>query len=163
MREKTERNIEIWRRYCGGETQASIARDMGISIQAISEICVRERTRLKARNKDEFRQELAAQLDYLRAQMAALVDHEPAPMYRGNEPVRRPKRSVLDAGRIPDPDDPADWDYVEDHSGRIAAADTLLRVHQRLSRLLGIDAPAEVQTTGTIRYVIEGVDIEKLT
>lgn len=142
---EVERNAEIWRRFCAGERQAAIAKSYGISQQTVSEICQRKRIALGPIDRDKKRQELASQLDYLRAQMAELVEREPAPMYRGAEPVR---------------DD--DGNVVEDHSGRIAATDALLRVQARAAKLLGLDAPDKVETAATVRYVVDNVDLDEL-
>lgn len=57
-------------------------------------------------------------------------------------------------GQMPEP--------LIDDGPALAAVDRLVRIEQRMAALLGIDAPQRVETTGTINYVIEGVDLSKL-
>lgn len=46
--------------------------------------------------------------------------------------------------------------------GDVKAVDAVLRVMERRARLLGLDAPAKIDQRSTVRYVIEGVDLEAL-
>jgi hypothetical protein len=44
----------------------------------------------------------------------------------------------------------------------LEAIDRLLRIAERRATLLGLDAPTKISTDGQVRYIIEGVDLDKL-
>ena len=44
----------------------------------------------------------------------------------------------------------------------LKAVQTLLKVAERRAKLLGLDAPTKIEQGGTVKYVIEGVDLGKL-
>lgn len=147
---RRSRDEEIWRRYACGSTLETLAREFGLAISTVGSIVEAARQKY-VWSKDGKRQELAQQLDWLREEMTALVDAEPAPMFRGTEPVvdRDEKGEIVKR--------------YEDHSGRVNAAETLLRIQARMAKMLGLDAAEVVDQTTTVRYSFEGVDTEELT
>lgn len=50
-----------------------------------------------------------------------------------------------------------------DDEGAIKAAAQLVRIGERLAKLQGMDAPVKVESDGTVRYEIVGVDPAQLT
>lgn len=50
-----------------------------------------------------------------------------------------------------------------DDSPVLAAIDRLVRISESIRKLKGLDAPTKVETTGTVRYEIVGVDPQDLT
>lgn len=58
---------------------------------------------------------------------------------------------------------PGTGSRLTDAGPKLAAIDRLLRIGQQRARLLGLEAPQLLETGGVVRYVIEGVDLTKLT
>lgn len=46
--------------------------------------------------------------------------------------------------------------------GDVAAINTFVRVQERLAKLLGLDAPSQLQQSLQVHYTVEGVDLEGL-
>lgn len=149
--ERRKRDAEIWRLYAAGWTLVRLGEKFGLAISRISEIITRERGKYSIIDKALKREELNAQLDDLRASAQELVDAEPAPMFRGTEPVvdRDEHGEIVKR--------------YEDHSGRLAAMRALVDIQARQAKMLGVDAPDKLETTGTVRYTVEGVDVGDLT
>jgi hypothetical protein len=139
------RDGDIWQAYIRGTTQPALAKRHGISQQRISQIIAEARAAVTVEQKED---QIARSLDLigeLRRQMMALVDAVPIPAYSNGRPV-------LDAN----------GHGVDDHSGRLAAVDRVIKLEERAAKLLGLDAPAKVQSEGTVRYSIDGVNPEDL-
>lgn len=51
---------------------------------------------------------------------------------------------------------------LRDDGPTLAALDRLVKIHERRAKLLGLDAPARVDTTGIVTFQIEGVDLDQL-
>ncbi|HZO70041.1 MAG TPA: hypothetical protein VFB74_34025 [Kribbellaceae bacterium] len=148
--ERKRRDAEIWRLYAAGWTLVRLGERFDLAHSRVSEIITRERGRFSILDKALKREELAAQLDDLRSAAQELVDAEPAPMFRGAEP-------------IVDRDD--DGEVVKryyDHGGRLEAMKTVVAIQAREAKMLGLDAPDQIQTDSTVKYVVEGVDMEDL-
>jgi len=52
---------------------------------------------------------------------------------------------------------------LRDDGPTLAALDRVLKIADRRAALLGLDAPKKIETDGSVRYVIEGIDLGKLT
>ena len=146
---RAERDAEIWRLVCDGHPRPDVAVRFGVSLSRVDQICQRHQGAYVF-DKIAKRAELAEQLDRLRAAASELVDAEPAPMFRGAEP-------------IVDRDD--DGEVVKryyDHGGRLEAMKTVVAIQAREAKMLGLDAPDQIQTDSTVKYVVEGVDMEDL-
>jgi hypothetical protein len=83
--------------------------------------------------------------------------------------VMRTRHLTVSHGRVikvPDPDAPPDDPDREvpllDDGPVLQAVDRLLKIAQRRSALLGLDAPTKIQTDGTVKYTVEGIDVEAL-
>lgn len=148
--ERKRRDAEIWRLYAAGSTMEKLAARFDLAVSRISEIITRERGKYGRQSRDERREELTAQLDELREAMQELLDAEPVPLFRGTEPVveRDENGNVVKT-------------FV-DHSARVTAAKTIVDIQARMAKMLGLDAPEQVDSNTTVRYVIEGVDTGEL-
>jgi len=51
---------------------------------------------------------------------------------------------------------------LRDSGPVLAAVDRLNRISERRAKLLGLDSPVKVEQGGSVRYVVEGVDMEAL-
>jgi hypothetical protein len=52
---------------------------------------------------------------------------------------------------------------IDDPDQVLKGVDRLVKIAQRRASLLGLDAPAKVETSGTVRYTVAGVDMSKLS
>jgi hypothetical protein len=142
------RNGDIWRDYIRGATQEALAEKYKLSRTRISQIITQVRDAIPERTRTELIQREVEFLDRLSAEVMELWDMRPVPVTAGK---------YGDVVRDPETGSP-----VWDHGGRLRALETALGVRKRMADLLGLNAPAKVQSDGTVRYVIEGVDLSKL-
>ena len=59
--------------------------------------------------------------------------------------------------------DPEDGEVVRDYALRGSALNLVIKAETELRKLLGLDAATKVESTATVRYVLEGVDTSDLT
>jgi len=59
--------------------------------------------------------------------------------------------------------DPEDGEVVRDYALRGNALNLVIKAEKELRALLGLDAATKVESTATVRYVLEGVDTSDLT
>jgi hypothetical protein len=52
---------------------------------------------------------------------------------------------------------------LRDDGPTLAALDRVIKIADRRAALLGLDAPQKIQSGGTVRYEISGVDLSKIT
>lgn len=142
------RNGDIWRDYIRGATQEALAEKYDLSRTRISQIITQVRDSIPERTRTELIQREVEFLDRLCAEVMELWDMRPTPVTAGKDGdvVRDPETGLA----------------VYDHSGRLRALETALGVRRRMADLLGLNAPSKVQSDGTVRYVIEGVDLSKM-
>lgn len=138
----SDREREIWSMKCRGMRGEDIAARMGISQQRVSQIVTRMRARYPLADRAVKRQELSERLDELRV-VAAEIVHRPLPPATSNGVV------IID---------PRDGSVVEDVSGRLTAVTVETKLMERQSKLLGLDAPAQMETAQQITYTIKGAD-----
>lgn len=98
---------------------------------------------------DEMRQETLELYAEMNRRALEMVDLIPAPLVAGK-----------DGDLVVDPDT---GEYVRDYSGRIKALDFALKVSAERRKLMGLDAAQKVETTGSVRFELVGVDPEDLT
>lgn len=127
---QTGRNGQVWVAFIAGETQESIAERFGISQQRVSQIIADCRASVPAVTREEYVQEAAELLRRLRRGAMELVDADPIPAYSNGRPI------TLDDGSI-----------AQDHSGRLAGMQMVLRVEERAAKLLGLDAATRMEHT----------------
>lgn len=127
------RNGAIWRDYCAGRTQEALAREYGITQGRVSQIIKTVRDSLPDETREEEIQRSLEMLHDLRAGALEIWRMAPAPVFVGKEG---------------DPaQDPDTGEWVRDHSGRLRALETAVKVDERISRLLGLDAAAKVDVS----------------
>ena len=90
-------------------------------------------------------------------------------MLRAVQTVLEAEHVVVSQGRVVrrrtgevDDDGEPIYEDVPDYAPVMAAVDRLLKIQERRSRLLGLDAPVKAQTATSITYEIAGVDLEAL-
>ena len=83
-----------------------------------------------------------------------LAEMEGAPATAGKDGEILYDPSVRDADGKPA--------MVRDYSGRIAALKLALEADRERRKLLGLDAASKIESTATVRYVLEGINPEDL-
>ena len=81
-------------------------------------------------------------------------------MYRKIEQILEADHIVVQHGKVVYDET---GEPLPDHDPRMRAVATLLKIQERRSKLLGLDAASKMQLEGGVRYEIVGVDINKLT
>lgn len=81
-------------------------------------------------------------------------------MYREIEEVLTRDHIVVQHGKVVYQ---STGEPLADHDPKMRAVATLLKIQERRSRLLGLDAAQKTQVSGGVRYEIVGVDMNRLT
>jgi hypothetical protein len=124
------RNGKVWRAYVRGDTQETIAARHNITRGRVSQILTEIRQSIPPEDRATLVLRETEFLDNLRRIALDLVEAGPTPAYSNGKPI------LMEDGLI-----------AEDHSGRLAAFDRAVKVHERLCKLLGLDAPKESNVT----------------
>jgi hypothetical protein len=143
------RDVEIYEKRTRGATLALLAEEYGLDASSISRICTETRRSLPDRSRDELVKISFDQLEFLRDEVFKLASKEGAPVTAGQ------RGDVLI--------DPDTGETVRDYSLRVKALHEAHLLILSKNKMLGLDAPAEVKTSGSVRYEIVGVDPEALT
>jgi DNA-binding transcriptional regulator LsrR (DeoR family) len=125
------RNGLIWRDYCAGRTQEWLAAEYGLSQPRVSGIIREVRDNLVQETREQEIQRSLDMLAELRAGALEVYRMAPAPVFVGKDG---------DVARDPENDDA----IVRDHTGRLRALETAVKVDERISRLLGLDAATKM-------------------
>lgn len=130
------RNGLIWRDYCGGATQAHLAARYGLSQARVSEIISQVRDSIPEEDRAEEIRRSLEMLRELRDGALEVYRMAPAPVFVGKDGTvaRDPER------RDKDPE----GEVVRDHTGRLRALETAVKVDQRIAQLLGLDAATKM-------------------
>lgn len=120
------RNGVIWRDYCAGRTQESLAAEHSISQARVSQIIRQVRDSIPEETREEEVQRSLEMLRELRAGALEVWHMRAAPVTAGK-----------DGFVLLDPEDQA---VVRDHTGRLRALETALKVDQMIANRLGLDA-----------------------
>lgn len=128
-----DRNEEIYRRYCKGETQPALGRAFGLSQPQISLIIKNIREAAGPVDLEARRAAMLAQLDEGRRLAWELAAMEGAPVTAGKD-----GRVVVD---------PETKQPVRDYGGRVNALKLMTTLMERETRLLGLDAPVRADLT----------------
>lgn len=122
----TDRNGLIWRDYCAGRTQAWLAKEYGLSQARVSQIISQVRDGIPEERREEMVERSLELLRDLQAGAVEIYRMAPAPVF---------------VGKDGDPAiDPDSGEYVRDHSGRLRALETAVKVNESVRKLLGLDA-----------------------
>ena len=122
------RNGAIWADYCAGYTQDHLAERYGLSQTRISEIIAAVRASIPPTDLDEARQR---HLDGVAELQRAAVELARAPL----APAYSNGRMMVDENGAP----------IRDVGARLSALKVATGITERVSKLLGTDAPAKVQ------------------
>lgn len=124
------RNGAIWRGYCNGKTQEALAEEHGLSQQRISQIIAAIQASIPEVDKAKAFQRELDFLDTLRGMSMEIANMPAAPVTAGK-----------DGDIVRDPETGA---VVRDYSGKLAAMDRAVKMHERYAKLLGLEAPTKV-------------------
>ena len=144
------RSQEIYNRWAiWGETQQQIGEKFGLTQARVSQIIKAWRGR-----NPEVREDLAAQsiamLKELRQRQFALAEQ-----IKTGAPVAVGK----DGNKLYEDDGTP----VRDYSGYLKALAEVRATDAQIAKRMGLDAPDRLETSQTVRYVIEGVDGDALS
>ncbi len=124
------RNGRWWREYCAGRTMESLAEEAGVSVPAVSTAIKAVRDSIPQTTREEEIQRSLEMLHKLRAGAVEIYEMAPAPVFVGKDGV-----PALD---------PETGTYVRDHTGRLRALETAVKVDESVRKLLGLDAARAV-------------------
>lgn len=154
-RRNPERDADIWRRWCNFENMREIGKRYNISHQRVHEIINTFRAEFPEINKAAMVVREVEFLEKVRAEQLRIAAKPPAPATADGAILRDPRRT-------PDGDPESNDAIVDDYSGQLAALGSAVQASAALRRLLGMDSPVRVDSTQTIRYTIDGVDMDGL-
>lgn len=137
------RNGDIWRGYLDGVSQEALATQHGVSQQRISQIIAEVRASIPAPVIADIMQDEAERVAALYAETMKIM--------RARHPVVSLQRAEVVTL--------ADGTPLEDAGPKLAAINTALRIHERVAKALGTDAATKVDTTATVKYTYEGVNV----
>lgn len=124
-----------------GMSQPAIAEKHGISQPRVSKILAEARKQTDSITVEEERTALRQRIGAYRASLAELVDMKGAPVTAGKD-----GNVVLD---------PEGGEVVRDYGTRVAALGQMVRLDERLAKLMGLDEPAKVKTDVTVTGAAE--------
>lgn len=140
------RNGKIWADYIAGRNQEWLADKYALSQQRVSQILTDVRASMQVESKDEWRQRLLDAALLVHAELLGIVLSPPPPVFQAGEILTD-----------------ADGEVVRDYSAKMSATSHMAKYQERMSRLLGLDAPVSVEQVGDLKVTIESVDLDKLT
>lgn len=121
------RDGSIYRAWIMGTTQEELAERHGIHQTRVSQIIRAVQAAIPPEDVAERRQRVLDVLNVVGQEMAAIMDTPPAQAYSNGRPMENP-----------------DGSPILDYSTRMAAADRLVKLTERQSKLLGLDAAQQV-------------------
>lgn len=124
-----------------GMSQPAIAEKHGLTQARISQILSAARKETNSITVEEERTALRQRINAYRATLADLVDMNGAPVTAGK-----------DGAIVRDPEDDS---VVRDYGTRVAALGQMVRLDERLAKLMGLDEPAKVKTDVTVTGAVE--------
>lgn len=145
-----ERAEEIYQRWAiWGDTQAKIAKAYGITQGRVSQIVTAWRE-AHPQVRTDLAEQSISMLKELRRRQFALAEQ-----IKDGAPVAVGK----DGNKLYEDDGTP----VRDYSGYLKALAEVRATDAQIAKRMGLDAPDRLETTQTVRYVIEGVDDAHLT
>lgn len=161
------RNGAIWQAHLDGATQESLAEQFGLSQSAISKILLKVRDSIPAPVIDDIRKTSADRIAVLYAETMKIMraPHPLVSVQRGTvifAPVT--EDGTLGANELDEDGQPIGARYVplEDDGPKLAAIAMALRIEERVAKAHGTDAATKVETSGTVKFEIVGVDVDQI-
>jgi hypothetical protein len=142
------RRLEAWTLYCKGWSQQRIAEHQGIPQQTVSLDLKAYRESTTPEERGEVRGRHLEQIRTMQEELFELAEKRPAPVTAGKDG---------DIVRDPETGEPV-WDYAL----RLAAFDRILKTQDRESKLLGLDAPTQSESTVNATVTARPAELEKL-
>lgn len=127
------RNGLIWAAHVRGATQEAIAQEHGLSQARVSQIITQVRDSVPPAERAAVVLRELDFVDQMRRAALDVFDLPPKPAYSNG-------RMMVDENGLP----------IPDHSARLAAFDRAMKAHERLSKLLGLDAAAKSEVSVTV-------------
>lgn len=127
------RNGRIWQGFLSGKTQDALAEEFGLSQARVSQIISEVRAGIGETKKEELFQREMDFIDSLRTQAMELVTAPLPPAFS-----QKGYPLVDENGQV-----------VRDASGRLNAMKMAVALHERVSKLTGLDAPVKADLTIT--------------
>lgn len=143
-----ERDAEIYIRFVRGERQMRLADEFGVSPARISQIISEQRDRIPAEDRISMVKDSIELQRLVRKQALDIADLPGAPVAVGKD------------GQILY--DPVTKDVVRDYKTQLAALALAAQTDNDLAKRLGLNAPNQVESTSTVHYKLDGVDLEDL-
>jgi hypothetical protein len=143
---KPERDQEIWERYSAVGSQASVAREYGLTQAAVSKAVQRHRATIPPEVREEKQRDELAFHERARDEIVAIARLKPGPVVAGKDgqPVH----------------DPITGDVVWDYTGQLTAWRTAMQVSAHIARLGGLEAPTRLDITATEQAATEQAAVE---
>jgi hypothetical protein len=141
------RDGDVWQAHLDGITQDKIARMFGISQPRVSRILAAVRESIPPVVLDDIRQTAADQIAVLYAETIGIM--------RAEHPLVSVQRGTIIV-------DPETGQRLMDDGPKLAAIGMAMRIQERVAKAYGTDAPAKVETTGTVKFILEGVDVDAI-
>lgn len=146
----TEREAEVYELTVVNRlSQLKIAERLGISQPRVSQILSEARAKLPAPDLAAIRAAALAMHERVQREALALAEMEGAPVTAGKD------------GTVVY--DPITGLVVRDYAGRVNALRLALAADQEIRKLMGADAASKVESTATVKYILEGIDPSDLT
>lgn len=130
-----ERNGKWWREYCSGRTLEYLAARDGVAVSTISTAIGKVRDSIPEVTREQEIQRSLEMLHELRAGAVEVYEMAPAPVFVGKDgtPAIDPETGQL----------------VRDHTGRLRALESAVKVDESIRKLLGLDAAKAVDVNLT--------------
>ena len=141
-----DRDYDIWQSHCRRETHQSIADRYTISRQRVDQIVKAMGGQVSPEARGDMIARTVQLYDEWLFETTKILAADPIPAFSNGRAI------LLDDGT------PA-----LDHSGRLAALQTGLKITESWRKMLGLDAATKVESDVAVRYEVVGVDIDKLT
>ena len=161
-----ERRSKACAMRTAGESWQTIADALGYGSRGAAckdvGIALRESLTELKQTTDELREQSIARLEDMYRKAKAIFDAEHVKV-SGGKVVRDSMEDPETGERLLDGyGKPTSNVPLKDAEPKLRALDRMLRIEQQLAVLQGTAAPTKVEQSGSVNYVIEGVDMEKL-
>ncbi len=142
------RDEQIYVDYVEGKRQHQLAREHGLTVTRISQIIAEQRSRIPEQDRVSMVMDSIELQMNVRRRALEVASLDGAPVAVGKD------------GDIMY--DPATGDVVRDYMLRLRALALAAATDDAIAKRLGLDAPKQIESTATVHYKLDGVDVEDL-